>query len=123
MMRATASLPSQSMAAILLGLITAGPLLTALAAPKGDPCTKIAGQTFVPPHDALACLKSFPFNKTLQDNVMDVVSGVFDFFAFEDWYFDPPAPFQDSRIAIPRRLAWIRHTHYAVSIRSAQVLS
>lgn len=46
------------------------------AAPAADPCVKIANQTFVPPADALACQKSFPFNETLRRNVMTNVARV-----------------------------------------------
>ncbi|KAJ7856576.1 hypothetical protein B0H13DRAFT_2237799 [Mycena leptocephala] len=67
------------------------------AKPAGDPCTVIAGQTFVHPADALACLKSFPFNETLRQNVLtNNIARVFDFFTFEDYYLDSPPPFQES---------------------------
>jgi hypothetical protein len=50
----------------------------ALAAPKpaADPCAKIAGKTFVPPADALACYKAFPFNETLRQNGMWIMSTI-----------------------------------------------
>lgn len=35
-----------------------------------DPCAKVAGQAFSPPADAIACLKSFPFNETIRQNVL-----------------------------------------------------
>lgn len=45
--------------------------LIASAAPNAaDPCVKVAGKPFVLPADALACLKSFPFNETLRQNVI-----------------------------------------------------
>ncbi|KAJ3481415.1 hypothetical protein NLI96_g7672 [Meripilus lineatus] len=107
-----ACLPKRFIRIALLGLIATVPLVATLAAPRSDPCNKIAGQEFVPPSDALACLKSFSFNRTLQNNVMDVVSGVLDFFTFEDWYFDSPPPFQESTLNIPKELARIRNTRY-----------
>ena len=59
-----------------------------LAAPtRDDPCVKIAGQAIVDLAEALTCLKSFPltFNKTLTQNVLSIVSGVFDIYTFEDF--------------------------------------
>lgn len=115
-----ACLPKRFIRIALLGLIATVPLVATLAAPRSDPCNKIAGQEFVPPSDALACLKSFSFNRTLQNNVMDVVSGVLDFFTFEDWYFDSPPPFQESTLNIPKELARIRNTRYPVRVWSLQ---
>ncbi|KAI0634239.1 hypothetical protein C8Q77DRAFT_1110664 [Trametes polyzona] len=90
-------------------------VLAAPAAPdaRADPCTKIAGKTFAPPADALACMKSFPFNETLRQNVLNVVSRVFDFYTFEDYYLNSPPPFQDSTTNIRAQLARINRTHYA----------
>ncbi|EJD02041.1 uncharacterized protein FOMMEDRAFT_141224 [Fomitiporia mediterranea MF3/22] len=78
-----------------------------------DPCAAIAGQTFVPPADALACLKTFPFNETLRQNVLQVVSRVFDFYTFEDFYLNSPPPFQESTSNIRAELARINSTDYA----------
>ncbi|KAH9854585.1 hypothetical protein C2E23DRAFT_817092 [Lenzites betulinus] len=101
----------------LTALVAAlGVLPAALAAPAAhaaDPCVKIAGKTFVPPQDALACMKSFPFNETLRQNVLTVISRVFDFYTFEDYYLNSPPPFQDSTKNIRAELARINRTHYA----------
>ncbi|CDO74428.1 hypothetical protein BN946_scf184880.g2 [Trametes cinnabarina] len=83
---------------------------TAAAAP--DPCAKIAGKTFSRPADALACMKSFPFNETLRQNVLTVISRVFDFYTFEDYYLNSPPPFQDSTTNIRADIARINRTHY-----------
>ncbi|KAH9854597.1 hypothetical protein C2E23DRAFT_817149 [Lenzites betulinus] len=87
-----------------------------LAAPSihdaADPCSKIGTKKFVPPQDALACMKSFPFNETLRQNVLTVVSRVFDFYTFEDYYLKSPPPFQDSTVNIRAELARINKTHY-----------
>ena len=100
--------------AILASLFTAVGL--ALGAPSAtDPCAKIAGKTFNPPADALACMKSFPFNETLRQNVMSVISTVFDFYTFEYWYLNSPAPFEDSTVDIRAELARINNTVYDVS--------
>ena len=97
---------------VLLGV--AETAVGAPAAPSLDPCTKIAGKQFIPPADALACLKSFPFNETLRQNVLTVVSRVFDFYTFEDYYLDSPSPFQESTVDIRSELARINATEYAV---------
>lgn len=82
-----------------------------------DPCAAIAGQAFVQPADALACLKSFPFNETLRQNVLTHnIARVFDFYTFEDYYLDSPPPFQESTANIRAGLAKINTTKYKVSI-------
>ncbi|KAI0299441.1 hypothetical protein B0F90DRAFT_1810686 [Multifurca ochricompacta] len=45
-----------------------------LLAAASDPCVKVAGLQFVDPADAIACQKSFPFNETIRQNVLSVVS-------------------------------------------------
>ncbi|EIN14483.1 hypothetical protein PUNSTDRAFT_24244, partial [Punctularia strigosozonata HHB-11173 SS5] len=70
------------------------------AAKHHDPCAAIAGKEFLIPSQALACHKSFAFNETLRKNVMDNVARVFDFFTFEDYYYESPAPFQQSTVDI-----------------------
>ena len=107
--------------ALALGLVATGALLvvSASAAPASsdaDPCAKIAGMTFVPVPDALACQKSFAFNETLRENVMSVVSNVFNFYTFEDYYLNSPPPFQESTVDIRGELARINTTQYDVSI-------
>ena len=64
-----------------LALVTA-PTIAVPATSNADPCAKFAGQAFVVPADALACLKSFPFNETLRQNVLGNIARVFDFFTF-----------------------------------------
>lgn len=90
---------------------------SSLAAPApaaSDPCAKIGGLTFVVPADALACQKSFPFNETLRQNVLNNVARVFDFYTFEDFYLDSPPPFQESTSNIRAEIARINATTYAV---------
>ena len=93
----------------------------ALSAPStrtaADPCVKVAGKSFVLPADALACLKSFPFNETLRQNVLTVVDRVFNFYTFEDYYLNSPPPFQDSTTNIRAQLQRINTTHYKVRFR------
>ena len=59
---------------------------------------KVAGLQIADPADTIAFQKSFPFNKTLRQNVLSVVSRLldFDFYAFEDFYMNSPSPFQES---------------------------
>ena len=45
-----------------------------------EPCVKVAGIQFADPADPIACYKSFPLNETLRQNVLAVVSRVFDFY-------------------------------------------
>jgi hypothetical protein len=79
-----------------------------------DPCAAIAGLLFSTPADALACLRSFPFNETLRQNVLSTVSRVFDFYTFEEYYPKSTAPFQNN-VNIRAELARINSTLYGVS--------
>jgi hypothetical protein len=89
---------------------------------RSDPCAAIAGAQFVTPAQTLACLKSFPFNETLRQNVLDTVSKVFDFYTFEDYYPNPRPPFPNT-IDIRAELARIRCSSYAVSLCSSLDIS
>lgn len=88
---------------------------TALSA---DPCVKIAGSQYVDPADAMACQKSFALNETLKQNLLSVVSRVFDSYTFEDFYLHSPAPFGESTTNIRAELARMNATQYAVSTLS-----
>jgi hypothetical protein len=78
-------------------------------------CTKIAGLQFVDPADAIVCQKSFTFNETLRQNVLSVVSRVFDFYSFEDFYLNSPPPFEESTTDIRAEIARINATQCVVS--------
>ena len=91
---------------------------TSTRASSTDPCTKIAGVQLVDPADAIACQKSFAFNETLRQNLLAVVSGVFDFYTYEDFYLDSPHPFEDSKVDIRAEIARIKATQYVVSTLS-----
>ena len=101
----------------LLPTVLLGPglLASAVTTASSDPCVKIAGLQFADPADAIACQKSFPFNETLRQNVLTVVSRVFDFYTFEDFYLNSPPPFQDSTTDIRTDISRINATHYTVS--------
>ncbi|KAI0733286.1 hypothetical protein C8Q72DRAFT_873651 [Fomitopsis betulina] len=83
-----------------------------LAPREEDPCAKIAGKPFVAPADARACLNYFPFNETLRQNVLDVVSKVFDFYTFEDYYLAPVPEFGQPAVNIREELARINSSTY-----------
>jgi hypothetical protein len=85
-----------------------------------DPCASIAGKAFVPPADALKCLKSFPFNETLRDNVLTNAARVLDFFTFEEYYLDSPPPFQESTVDIRAELDRMNTTSYEARFPTTQ---
>ena len=93
MLAASASFPRS---ALLHALLNRGLLATATATSDPLACVKVAGLQIADPADAIACQKSFPFNETLRQNVFSVVSRVFDFYTFEDFYLNSPSPFQES---------------------------
>ena len=100
---------------LLPALLGRGLLATAAATAASDPCVKVAGLQFADPADAIACQKSFPFNETLRQNVLTVVSRVFDFYTFEDFYLNSPPPFQESTTNIRADISRINVTFYLVS--------
>ena len=110
-------------AGLLPALLSRSFLATAAATAVSDPCVKVAGKVaglpFVDPADAIACQKSFPFNETLRQNVLSVVSRVFDFYTFEDFYLNSPPPFQESTTNIRSEIARINSTCYEVGTLSS----
>ncbi len=104
---------------LLPALLGPGLLATAAATAASDPCVKVAGLQFADPADAIACQKAFPFNETLRQNVLLVVSRVFDFYTFENFYLNSPLPFQESTTDIRADIARINSTNYAVSTLSS----
>jgi hypothetical protein len=104
---------------LLPGLLCRGLLVAAAATAASDPCVKVAGLQFADPADAIACQKSFPFNETLRQNVLTVISRVFDFYTFEDYYLNSPPPFQESTTNIRADIARINATYYEVGTLSS----
>ncbi|TFK19252.1 hypothetical protein FA15DRAFT_760162 [Coprinopsis marcescibilis] len=92
-------------------LLRLSPVLSAPVAEDG-PCNKLAGRSYAPPLDVLACYKSFPFNETIRQNVLTVLDRVFDFFSFENYYLDSPPPFEGSTVDIRANLARINSSVY-----------
>lgn len=101
-------------------------LTSSIASPyeprEEDPCAKIAGKPFVAPADARVCLNYFPFNETLRQNVLDVVSKVFDFYTFEDYYLAPVPEFGQPAVNIREELARINSSTYEACIMHPSLL-
>jgi hypothetical protein len=107
-----------SFSLLLAAVLQASPPANA-AAVGLDPCAAIAGKSFVIPSQALACLESFPYNKTIKTNVMSNAERVTDFYSFEPYYKRSPPPFQESTVQIRKEFSRIRKTKYQVSLISA----
>ncbi|KAF8327612.1 uncharacterized protein EI90DRAFT_3146311 [Cantharellus anzutake] len=100
---------------VLFSFVLAAVTLSGASSVHGvhqDPCVKIAGHSYVAPADALACMRSFPYNETLKKNVLAVVSGALDFFTFEAEQIHSPPPFQESSVNLRSELARIKATKY-----------
>ena len=84
------------LASFALLAVSIGPAIGAPSSDSegGDPCSKVAGKTYVVPSDALACYKSFTFNETIRTNTLDNADRVLDFFTFESYYKRSAPPFQ-----------------------------
>jgi hypothetical protein len=102
-------------AGLLPALLGRGLLASAATTAPSDPCVKVAGLQYADPADVIACQKSFPFNETLRQNVLAVVSGVMDFYTFENFHLNSPAPFQDSTMDIRAEISGINATPFTVS--------
>ncbi|KAG9125262.1 hypothetical protein FRC07_008331 [Ceratobasidium sp. 392] len=78
-----------------------------------DPCAKIAGKAWVKPSKVNACLSYFPFNATLRDNVVDVVSKTFaQFHTSTSFHLNMPDPFTDDTVDLIGELNRIKSTTY-----------
>jgi len=99
----------------LLAAVLQAPSLVNPAAIGSDPRAAIAGKDFIVPSQALACLKSFPYNKTIKTNVMANTERVTDFFSFEPFYKNSPPPFQEPSVQIRDEFSRIRNAKYDVS--------
>lgn len=107
--------PRTLLSSLSLAAATSRAAVTPAASPiQPDPCKIISEKLpFVPPEEALACLRSFPFNETIRQNVLANANGVLDFFTFEPYYLNSPAPFQESTINIRAELKRIARQKYA----------
>ena len=80
------------------------PFKTSWSWPRGAPDT-----------NAMACQKLFPLDEVLWQNVLFVVSCLFDFCTFEDFYLSSPSPFYESTTNIRLQIGRINSTRYHVS--------
>ncbi|CUA76592.1 hypothetical protein RSOLAG22IIIB_12383 [Rhizoctonia solani] len=97
-------------------LIALGAAAAATGSPNersADPCAAIAGQQYVAPSAARACLSSFAYNATIANNVMDVITKMTTAFTWEDWQKHTPAPFTESSSNLAVEFARIKSTVYA----------
>ncbi|CEL60461.1 hypothetical protein RSOLAG1IB_09654 [Rhizoctonia solani AG-1 IB] len=80
---------------------------------QSDPCTKIVNQAWSKPSEVSSCLSSFPFNATLRDNVMDVLSRTFSqFHTSTNFHLKMPDPFTDDTVDLIGEFQRIRTTTY-----------
>ncbi|CAE6473612.1 unnamed protein product [Rhizoctonia solani] len=80
---------------------------------QSDPCTKIVNQAWSKPSEVSLCLSSFPFNATLRDNVVDVLSQTFSqFHTSTNFHLKMPDPFTDDTIDLLGEFQRIRKTTY-----------
>ncbi|KAG8726524.1 hypothetical protein FRC12_023313, partial [Ceratobasidium sp. 428] len=93
-----------------LGGFALASLVAAGEAPKSgsDPCAAIAGKSYSKPSEARRCLKSFPYNATLANNVLEVVTKGKEFFTFEVEQKKTPAPFTEASSNLAVEFARIR---------------
>ncbi|QRV98977.1 peptidase family S41 protein [Ceratobasidium sp. AG-Ba] len=103
---------SIALASVVVAQLWTGSVAASIETRAADPCAKIAGQSFVAPSDARACLSSFPYNATLAKNVMDVVEGAINFLTFEEWQKLTPFPFTEASVNLDFEFARIRKTQY-----------
>ncbi|KAG8687366.1 hypothetical protein FRC09_013544 [Ceratobasidium sp. 395] len=86
----------------------------AISSRAQDPCAQIARQSWMKPSEANACLSYFPFNATLRDNIVDVVSKTFSqFHASTSYHLNMPTPFTDDTVDILGELKRIVGTKYS----------
>ncbi|KAG9098778.1 hypothetical protein FRC07_010594, partial [Ceratobasidium sp. 392] len=79
---------------------------------QSDPCAAIAPKGWYKPSQVLSCLQSFPYNETLRNNVVDVVSKTFNFHTSVSFHLNMPDPFTDDTVDLQGELRRIRATKY-----------
>ncbi|KAF9269650.1 hypothetical protein L218DRAFT_953275 [Marasmius fiardii PR-910] len=58
-----------------------------------DPCSKVAGKTWVAPEDLRACFQSFKVDQAIKDNIIQVVSKSLAFHTSVNYQIQAPPPF------------------------------
>ncbi|KAG8767679.1 hypothetical protein FRC12_006114 [Ceratobasidium sp. 428] len=85
----------------------------AISSRPQDPCGQIRRKAWMKPSEANACLSYFPFNTTLRDNVVDVLSKTFaQFHTSTSYHLNMPDPFTDDTVDILGELKRIGSTTY-----------
>ncbi|CCO26621.1 hypothetical protein BN14_00649 [Rhizoctonia solani AG-1 IB] len=85
---------------------------TPLQPRQSDPCVAIASKGWYKPSQVLSCLQSFPYNETLRNNVVDVVSKTFNFHTSVSFHLNMPDPFTDDTVDVQGELRRIGQTKY-----------
>ncbi|CUA71803.1 Glucan 1,4-alpha-maltotetraohydrolase [Rhizoctonia solani] len=91
---------------------------------RADPCAAIHNTTWLKPSQVHSCLSYFPFNATLRDNVVDVLSAMLDqFHASTKFHLDMPEPFKDTTVDILGELQRIKKSTYSSDFELHQDVS
>ncbi|KAJ1300358.1 hypothetical protein OPQ81_005177 [Rhizoctonia solani] len=91
---------------------------------RSDPCTAISNATWLKPSQANSCLSYFPFNATLRDNIVDVLSKTFhQFHASTKFHLNMPEPYEDITVDILGELQRIKRSTYSLDFELHQDVS
>ncbi|KAF8668075.1 Peptidase family S41 [Rhizoctonia solani] len=91
---------------------------------RSDPCAAISNSTWVKPSELHSCFSYFPFNTTLRDNIVDVLSKTFDqFHTSTRFHLDMPEPYKDITIDILGELQRIKQSTYSSDFELHQDIS
>ncbi|KAH8823646.1 hypothetical protein DL96DRAFT_1468622 [Flagelloscypha sp. PMI_526] len=95
-------------------LVLIGILVASGTAQTADPCNAVAGMKYMIPSAFRACLKSFPFDEKIRQNVLTNVIKILEgFYTFLEYYDKSPPPFEESTVDIFGELKRINETEYA----------
>ncbi|QRW23962.1 3-methyl-2-oxobutanoate hydroxymethyltransferase [Rhizoctonia solani] len=104
-----------------LGLYSALATGSPLHPTRSDPCAAISNSTWVKPSELHSCFSYFPFNTTLRDNIVDVLSKTFDqFHTSTRFHLDMPEPYKDITIDILGELQRIKQSIYSLDFELHQ---
>ncbi|KAJ1300879.1 hypothetical protein OPQ81_002517 [Rhizoctonia solani] len=91
---------------------------------RSDPCAVISNTTWLKPSQVNSCLSYFPFNATLRDNIVDVLSKTFDqFHASTKFHLKMPEPYEDTTVDILDELQRIKRSTYSSDFELHQDVS
>ncbi|CAE6532398.1 unnamed protein product [Rhizoctonia solani] len=79
---------------------------------QSDPCAAIAAKGWYKPSQVLSCIQSFPYNETLRNNIVDVVSKTFNFHTSVSFHLNMPDPFTDDTVDLQGEIRRIGGTKY-----------